>query len=166
MKTARRCVLFVGLLLAAVTVPQAQQATPQTPPEESVADHKLIRVQVEFIDVAHQQLTELMFGDHTSTNDIKMPMFYTLRTNTSVFAVPGQQLLVAALSPKGPDGNTDFTRKGGSGLGPPTCPPDGGENEGSLRRRMTSTFPFSLHDHLRPQGQSGPARRSSPTGRA
>ena len=78
MKTARRCVLFVGLLLAAVTVPQAQQATPQTPPEESVADHKLIRVQVEFIDVAHQQLTELMFGDHTSTNDTEMPMFYTL----------------------------------------------------------------------------------------
>jgi hypothetical protein len=241
MKTARRCVLFFGLLLAAVTVPQAQQATPQAPPEEPVADHKLIRVQVEFIDVAHQQLTELMFGDHTSTNDtelrkkvgelvakheatvvetmictakcaqkataesiqefiypteyepaavpvsektnaagektvaydkdlatgptpsawdtrnvgstlevepnlsadgklidlrlvpeivyntgnftwtewhdqrgnadIKMPLFYTLRINAAVFAVPGQQLLVAALSPKGPDGNTDFTRK-------------------------------------------------------
>ena len=241
MKTARRCVLFVGLLLAAVTIPQAQQATLQTPPEEPGADFKLVRVQVELIDVAHQQLTELMFGDHTSSNDtelrkkvgelvakneatvvetmicvarggqkaitesirefiypteyepaavpvtertnaagektvaydkdlatgptpsawdtrnvgstlevqpnlwdegklidlrlvpeivyntgnftwtewhdqrgnadIKMPMFYTLRLNTSVVAVPGQPLLIAALSPKGPDGNTDSTRK-------------------------------------------------------
>ena len=241
MKTASRCVLFVGLLLAAVAVSQAQQATTQDPFEESGAAPKLIRVQVEFIDVSHEQLTELMFGDHSSTNDtelrqqagnlvanqkatvvetmiciaksaqkattesiqefiypteyepaavpvaeqtnaagdktvaydkelasgptprawdtrnvgstlevepnlsadgklidlrlvpeivyhtgeftwtewhdqrghadIKMPMFYTLRTNTSVLVVPGQPLLVAALSPKGPDGNTDFTRK-------------------------------------------------------
>jgi hypothetical protein len=55
MKTVRRCVLFVGLLLAAVTVPHAQQTTP---PEEPGPEFKLIRAQSEFIDVAHPQLTD------------------------------------------------------------------------------------------------------------
>ena len=55
MKTVRRCVLFVGLLLAAVTEPHAQQTTP---PEEPGPEFKLIRVQSAFIDVAHPQLTQ------------------------------------------------------------------------------------------------------------
>ena len=55
--------------------------------------------------------TWIEWHDQRGNADIKMPMFYTLRINTSVVAVPGQPLLIAALSPKGPDGNTDFTRK-------------------------------------------------------
>ena len=66
MITARRCVLFVGLLLAAITMPHAQECGALPPPP------RLIRVQVEFIDVAHAQLTALMFGDHTSTNDTEL----------------------------------------------------------------------------------------------
>lgn len=58
-------------------------------------------------------------GEHTwtewrnerGTADIKMPMFYTVRINAAVTTVAGQPLLVAALSPKGPDGRPDPARK-------------------------------------------------------
>ena len=57
-------------MLALAALPQAQQSTPVV---DATGDRndlpKLIRVQVEFIDVAHEQLTELMFGEHPSAND-------------------------------------------------------------------------------------------------
>jgi len=70
MKTALHRVLFVGLLLATATIPQAQEAAPDDGPRGDFVNlPKLVRVQVEFIDLAHEQLTELMFGEHTTTND-------------------------------------------------------------------------------------------------
>lgn len=42
---------------------------------------------------------------------IKMPLFYSMRLNTSVTMMDGQTLLVAALSPKNAEGQVDTKRK-------------------------------------------------------
>lgn len=42
---------------------------------------------------------------------IKMPLFYSMRVNTSVVMMNGQTLLVAALSPKNAEGQVDPKRK-------------------------------------------------------
>jgi Flp pilus assembly secretin CpaC len=42
---------------------------------------------------------------------IKMPLFYTMRLNTSVTMMDGQTLFVAALSPKDAEGQVDPKRK-------------------------------------------------------
>lgn len=51
----------------------AQTGTPEFDP---LGEHdnlpKQIRVQVEFIDVAHEQLTELMFGEKPPANDVEL----------------------------------------------------------------------------------------------
>ena len=64
-------ILLVGCaMLGLATRPQAQQSTPEFDPAGEHNDlPKLIRVQVEFIDVSHEQLTELMVGEHAGAND-------------------------------------------------------------------------------------------------
>jgi hypothetical protein len=42
---------------------------------------------------------------------VRMPHMFTARINTAVTLINGRTLFVAALSPKGPDGFPDFTRK-------------------------------------------------------
>jgi hypothetical protein len=69
MKTTVRLALFTGLLLATAPLSRAQDAAqPAAPP----ATPKLVRVQVEFVDLSQQQLTELMFGEHPTTNDTEL----------------------------------------------------------------------------------------------
>ncbi len=69
---------FLGLLAAAfwlspVLVSQAQTGTSEVDPfGESNAPSKLVRVQVEFIEVSHDQLTELMFGEKPAANDVEL----------------------------------------------------------------------------------------------
>lgn len=56
--------------LALTSVPHAQPATPEYDPLGEFDDlPKQVRVQVEFIDVSHEQLTELMFGPKVPAND-------------------------------------------------------------------------------------------------
>ena len=63
-------VLVVSTLFALTTIPRAQQGTQDYDPlGENVGLPKLVRVQVEWIDVSHEQFTELMFGPHSSAND-------------------------------------------------------------------------------------------------
>ncbi|MEI6175817.1 MAG: hypothetical protein WCS43_02900 [Verrucomicrobiota bacterium] len=63
-------VLVVSALFALTTIPRAQQNTQEFDPlGENVGLPKLVRVQVEWIDVSHEQFTELMFGPHSSAND-------------------------------------------------------------------------------------------------
>ncbi len=63
-------VLVVSALFALTTPPRAQQGTQEFDPlGENVGLPKLVRVQVELIDVSHEQFTELMFGPHSSAND-------------------------------------------------------------------------------------------------
>lgn len=71
MKTTLRRALAAGLLLATATLIHAQQTAqkPANPPAESP---KMVRVQVEFIDLAHDQLTALMFGERKSTDDTEL----------------------------------------------------------------------------------------------
>lgn len=58
---------------ALATPAHAQTGTPEFDP---LGEHddlpKQIRVQVEFIDVAHEQLTELMFGEKPPANDVEL----------------------------------------------------------------------------------------------
>ena len=49
--------------------------------------------------------------DERGDASIRMPTIYTARFNTSIVLMDGQPLFVAALSPKGPDGMPDLTRK-------------------------------------------------------
>jgi hypothetical protein len=46
-----------------------------------------------------------------NVSKIEMPGFYKLSMNTAITCIPGQYNLVAVLSPKDQNGNTDFTRK-------------------------------------------------------
>lgn len=63
-------VLVVSTLFALTTPPRAQQGTQDYDPlGENINLPKLVRVQVEWIDVSHEQFTELMFGPHSSAND-------------------------------------------------------------------------------------------------
>ena len=67
--------LLHGVLVACFwfslsTAPHAQTGTPKYDPLGEFDElPKQIRVQVEFIDVSHEQLTELMFGPKGSPND-------------------------------------------------------------------------------------------------
>jgi hypothetical protein len=71
MKTTLRRALAAGLLLATATLVSGQQ--PAQKPAENPADSpKMVRVQVEFIDVAHEQLTTLLFGERKSTDDTEL----------------------------------------------------------------------------------------------
>ncbi len=55
---------------ALTTLPHAETGTPEYDPLGEFNNlPKQIRVQVEFIDVSHEQFTELMFGPKNSTND-------------------------------------------------------------------------------------------------
>ena len=69
---------FLGLLAASfwlspVLVSHAQTGTPEVDPHGEFNDPpKQIRVQVEFIDVSHDQLTELMFGENPAANDVEL----------------------------------------------------------------------------------------------
>jgi len=49
--------------------------------------------------------------DHRGDASIRMPNLFSVRFNTAVNLVNGQTLFIAALSPQGPDGFPDFTRK-------------------------------------------------------
>jgi len=59
--------------LSPVLVSHAQTGTPEFDPLGEFNDlPKQIRVQVEFIDVSHEQLTELMFGEKAPANDVEL----------------------------------------------------------------------------------------------
>ena len=63
-------VLIASSWLALSSVPHAETGTPEYDPlGEFNYLPKQIRVQVEFIDVSHEQLTELLFGPKVSAND-------------------------------------------------------------------------------------------------
>ncbi len=75
-----RSVVMAACWLALSGVPQAETGTPpvdpfaSTPPSDAVVENpgdptRLIRVQVEFIDVSHEQLTELLCGTQVAAND-------------------------------------------------------------------------------------------------
>jgi len=71
MKTSFRTGIFASaLLLASAVASQSQTGTPEFDPL-GVHDGlpKLIRVQMEFIEVSHEQLTELMFGEKAPVGD-------------------------------------------------------------------------------------------------
>lgn len=66
--------LFAAALwISPIQISQAQTGTPEFDP---LGEHddlpKLIRVQVEFIDVSHEQLTDLLFGEKAPANDVEM----------------------------------------------------------------------------------------------
>lgn len=74
MKTKSAVALFTAALwLSQIHFTHAQTGTPEFDP---LGEHdnlpKQIRVQVEFIDVSHEQLTELLFGEKVSENDTEM----------------------------------------------------------------------------------------------
>jgi hypothetical protein len=62
-----------ALWIAPMPISQAQTGTPEFDP---LGEHddlpKQIRVQVEFIDVSHTQLTELLFGEKAPANDVDL----------------------------------------------------------------------------------------------
>ncbi|MEO5917601.1 MAG: hypothetical protein ABIS50_25450 [Luteolibacter sp.] len=61
---------WLALVSAAYSQPQPQAVQPENNPVGKAMDpSKQIRVQVEFIDVSHEQLTELMFGPKVPAND-------------------------------------------------------------------------------------------------
>ena len=49
-------------------------------------------------------------GKHGASH-VQTPVFHALSCNQSVIVIPGQPLLAATLTPKGPDGMSDATRK-------------------------------------------------------
>ena len=49
-------------------------------------------------------------GKHGASH-VQMPVFHALQCNQAVIVMPGQPLLAATLTPKGPDGMADATRK-------------------------------------------------------
>jgi hypothetical protein len=71
MKTPlHQCLLTAACWLALNTTPYAGADTPDVDPFGAGNDPpKQIRVQLEFIDVAHEQFTDLLFGQHVSAND-------------------------------------------------------------------------------------------------
>ncbi len=99
----------------------------------------MIHVQVEYIEMSHEQLTDLMFmrdpkGDATglrkevvtntgniswlemkdlvgNTHEILMPAFYSNRISTGLSMYDGQYTFAGVLTPKGEDGEADFDRK-------------------------------------------------------
>lgn len=72
--------LFLGVLAASfwlspVLISHAQTGTPEFDPLGEFDNlPKQIRVQVEFIEVSHEQLTELMFGEKPAANDVELRM--------------------------------------------------------------------------------------------
>ncbi len=70
--------LFLGVLVASFWLSAAfvSHAETGTPESDSLGDSndlpKLIRVQVEFVEVSHEQLTELMFGKNPAANDAEL----------------------------------------------------------------------------------------------
>ncbi len=64
-----KTLLASSILLATSTIPGAQEDTTFDPLGTQSDLPKLVRVQVEFIDVSHEQFTELLFGPHPSAND-------------------------------------------------------------------------------------------------
>jgi Flp pilus assembly secretin CpaC len=65
--------LAVSLWLSPVLVSDAEVGTPEFDPLGEFNDlPKQIRVQVEFIEVAHEQLTGLMFGEKPAANDVEL----------------------------------------------------------------------------------------------
>ena len=63
-------ILVACFWLSLSSVPRAETGAPEFDPLGEFNDlPKQIRVQVEFIDVSHEQLTELMFGPKASAND-------------------------------------------------------------------------------------------------
>lgn len=70
--------LLLGIVAACcwltlTITPQAQTGTPEYDPLGEYDElPKQIRVQVEFILVSHEQLTELMFGEKVAANDVEL----------------------------------------------------------------------------------------------
>ncbi|MCU0781398.1 MAG: hypothetical protein MUF04_09910, partial [Akkermansiaceae bacterium] len=59
--------------LAFTSIPFAETGTPEYDPLGEHLDlPKMIRVQVEFIELSHDRFTELMFGPKTSANDTEL----------------------------------------------------------------------------------------------
>jgi hypothetical protein len=74
MKTAFAIGIAASVLwLSPFQISHAQTGTPEFDP---LGEHdglpKQIRVQVEFIDVSHEQLTELLFGEKAPANDVEL----------------------------------------------------------------------------------------------
>lgn len=68
-----RPALAAACWLAFTSVPQAQIGTPEYDPlGEHIYLPRMVRVQVEFIEVSHGRFTELMFGPKTSANDTEL----------------------------------------------------------------------------------------------
>ena len=76
------------------------------------SDHKVIQLRMvpEIVYHLSDKVWSEWFGNQGDAS-MKMPLFYSMRVTTSVTMMSGQTLLVAALSPKGPDGMPDSTRK-------------------------------------------------------
>jgi hypothetical protein len=69
-KSSPHGIAAVCLWLGLVSISFSQPGTSQLKPrDESEEQTKQIRVQVEFIDVSHEQFTELMFGPKPPAND-------------------------------------------------------------------------------------------------
>lgn len=84
--------LIASSWLALSTVPHAETGTPEYDPlGEMINLPKLIRVQVEFIDVSREQLTDLMFGPKVSAND------GDLRTQVAQLVKDGKANLVETM---------------------------------------------------------------------
>lgn len=65
-----RSVIVAGSWFVLSVVPRAEVGVPEFDPLGEFNDlPKMIRVQVEFIDMSHEQMTGLMFGPHASAND-------------------------------------------------------------------------------------------------
>ncbi|MCX6873591.1 MAG: hypothetical protein NTW21_07260 [Verrucomicrobia bacterium] len=92
--------LLVGCAMLGMTpLPQAQESTPEFDPTGEHNDlPKLIRVQVEFIDVSHEQLTDLMFGEHPSANDGQ------LRKKVGELVAKGQASIIETMLSVGKSG--------------------------------------------------------------
>ena len=69
-----------------------------------------LRLTPEIVYHVGSQLWSEWKDEHGSAN-VQMPMFYTMRINSTVTTVAGEYFLAAALSPKAQDGSSDFSRK-------------------------------------------------------
>ena len=74
MRTTPAIALFAAALwIAPIQISHTQTGTPEFDP---LGEHddlpKQIRVQMEFIDVSHEQLTELLFGEKAPANDVEL----------------------------------------------------------------------------------------------
>jgi len=75
-------------------------------------DHRLVDLRFVPEIVYHvENETWSEWVDERGDASIRMPVFYVLRINTSVTLVPGQALMIGAISPKNDEGKPDMDRK-------------------------------------------------------